>query len=147
MKTATPPKPTPEALAAVVDSLIPKSVTSLGKKLVPLKAGHQLLISQIGHPLATGKPWEDSDVLLALFVFSRPSPELFALLAEDQFEAEFFAFVESIPAADIPGLAADMAAHWIRNKACSGAVIKTPPRQKSRFRAWLKPLGFIVPKN
>ena len=147
MKPAT--KPNPEALAAVLDSVIPQSVTSLGKKLVPLKAGHQLLISQIGHPLATGKPWEDSDVLMALFVFSRPSNELFALLAEDRFEAEFFAFVESIPTADIPALASDMAGHWIRSKACSGAVIKTPPppRRKSGFRAWLKPLGFIFPKN
>lgn len=149
MKPATPPKSNPEALAAVLNAVIPQSVTSLGKKLVPLKAGHQLLISQIGHPLATGKPWEDSDVLMALFVFSRPSNELFALLAEDRFEAEFFAFVESIPTADVPALASDMARHWIRNKACSGAVIKTPPpsRQKSGIRAWLKPLAFILPKN
>jgi hypothetical protein len=153
MKNATTPTesaPRPEDLAAILDFLIPQSVTNLGKKLVPLKAGHQLLISQIGHPLATGEAWGDSDVLMALFVFSRPSVELFALLAEDRFEAEFFAFVDSIPAADVPNLGKDLAAHWIRSRA--GAIkeqVKTESRRPiSGFRDWiLSPLKTIARKN
>ena len=107
----------PAGIDDVIDDIIPKSVSTLGKRLVPLKAGHQLLISQIRHPLATGEKWEDSDVLMALFIFSRPSRELFAALADDTFEAEFFAFIDCIPSADVPVLGQDMVSHWVRSRA------------------------------
>lgn len=87
--------------------------TTIGKALVPLSAGHQLLISQFEHPLATGNAWSDSDVLLALFIFSKPASEHFALLADDAFEAEFLKFVDTLPAGQVHDLGHDMISHWM----------------------------------
>lgn len=103
--------------SAVLDAFLPRAETHLGQTLVPIKAGHELLLAQISHPLSTGEPWEDADVLMALFIFSRPSRQLFSYLANDSFEAEFFGFVDSIPSADIPKLGSDMVAHWTRSRA------------------------------
>lgn len=100
--------------SAVIDAFLPKPVTRLGQKLLPLSAGHELLLAQLGHPLANGRPWENEDVLLALFLFSRPSRESFAMIADDVFEARFFEFLDTIPATDIPNLGPDMVAHWLK---------------------------------
>ena len=102
--------------SAVLDAFLPKPVSSLGRKLVPLMAGHELLLSQLGHPFVTGAAFEDIDVLMALFVFSHPSRHLFALVAADEFEAEFFKFIDGIPMPDVPALGNDMVAHWLRSR-------------------------------
>lgn len=107
---------------AVIEAFIPKAVTKLGKTLVPLTAGHELALSQLGHPLATGKPWEDVDVLMALFIFCRPSREVFAMIADGSFESQFFLFIDGIPTADIAKLGTDMIAHWMRSRATSLAM-------------------------
>ena len=108
--------------AAVIDAFLPKPVTHLGQKLVPLKAGHELLLSYIGHPLIAGEKWEDVDVLMALFIFSRPSKELFGMVADDTFEVEFFGFIESIPPTDINRLGQDMVSHWLKSRATALAM-------------------------
>lgn len=102
--------------AAVLDAFLPKPATHLGQTLVPLTAGHDLLLSQLKHPFATGEPFADIDVLMALFVFSRPSRQLFALLAADDFEPEFYQFLDRIPTADIAKLGSDMVGHWLRSR-------------------------------
>ena len=99
--------------SAVVDAFVPTPAKSLGQRLVPLKAGHELVLSKIGHPLSTGKSWDDEDVLIALFVFSRSSRDLFALLEREEFKDCFFEFVDSIPIGDVAKLGSDMVAHWM----------------------------------
>lgn len=128
MTAAATPEPTLEDIAAarmatggmtpqaVLEAFLPKPVTHLGQTLVPLKAGHELLLSQLGHPFATGEAFQDIDVLMALFVFSRPSRELFALVATDDFEPEFFKFIDSIPMPDVKALGNDMVAHWLKSR-------------------------------
>lgn len=103
--------------SAVLAAFLPPITTHLGQTLVPLTAGHELALSQLGHPLATGSAqWEDVDVLTALFLFSRPSRLTFAMIAGGTFEAEFFAFIDTIPSADIRQLGSDMVAHWLRSR-------------------------------
>lgn len=101
---------------AVIEAFLPPLTSHLGQKLVPLSAGHELLLAQIDHPLATGRKWDDQDVLMALFLFSRPSRISFALVADGTLEAEFFAFIDAIPATDIPALGKDMVSHWVRSR-------------------------------
>jgi hypothetical protein len=38
------------------------------------------------------------------------------MVAEGTLEAEFFAFIDAIPAADIPALGKDMVSHWMRSR-------------------------------
>lgn len=115
----------------VLAAFLPKTSTHLGKKLVPLTAGHELALAQLGHPLATGTKWEDVDVLMALFVFSRPSREVFAMIQSGTFEDDFFGFIDTIPSADIPKLGNDMVAHWMRSRATALAMESpTPGTQK-----------------
>ena len=102
---------------AVLDAFLPKAATHLGKKLLPLSAGHELLLAQTSHPLATGAKWEDVDVLMALFIFSNPSRLLFGMVADGSFEAEFLGFIDEIPSADIPKLGSDMVSHWLKSRA------------------------------
>jgi hypothetical protein len=122
----------------VLEAFLPKVATHLGKRLVPLTAGHELALAQLGHPLATGTKWEDVDVLMALFVFSRPSREVFAMIAGGTFEDDFFGFIDSIPSADIPKLGNDMVAHWMRSRATALAMESpTPGTQKKKRRFWM----------
>ncbi len=100
----------------VIDAFLPAPVSHLGRSLVALTAGHELLLSQTRHPLTTGAAWEDQDVLMALFIFSNPSRLLFARVADGTFEAEFFLFIDSIPASDISSLGAAMIGHWLSNR-------------------------------
>lgn len=101
---------------AVLAAFLPKPVSVLSQKLLPLTAGHELLLSQIGHPLATGEKWEDVDVLMALFIFTHPSRILFEMVAGETLEAEFFAFIDAIPSADIAALGPDMVSHWMASR-------------------------------
>ena len=107
---------------AVIEAFLPIPTSHLGQKLVPLSAGHELLLAQIRHPLATGAAFEDIDILMALFIFSRPSRETFSLIADDTFEVEFFIFIDGIPAADIPKLGHDMVAYWLKARATALAM-------------------------
>lgn len=106
----------------VIEAFLPKPMSHLGKRLVPMTAGHELLLAQLGHPLATGAKWEDIDVLTALFVFSRPSRELFSMVADETFETVFFEFIDGIPPADIAQLGNDLIAHWTRTRASALAM-------------------------
>ena len=129
MSESTAPEPTLDDIAAamaaadgktpsaVIEAFLPKRMTHLGQKLVPMKAGHELMLAQLGHPLATGQPWEDIDVLTALFVFSRPSRELFAMVEDDTFQKVFFEFIDEIPPADIPKLGSDLISYWMKTRA------------------------------
>jgi hypothetical protein len=103
--------------AKVIEAFLPVSPEIMGQRLVPLTLGHELVLSRINHPLAKGGKWEDVDVLTALFVFSRTSRELFALLAEDRFEPVFFEFVDSLPMLEAKNLAEVMVSHWAKSKA------------------------------
>ena len=128
MSETQQPQPTLEDLAAAreaVDGKIPGTVvaafvqpakTCLGQKLLPITAGHELLLAHIEHPLATGGKWQDSDVLMALFIFSRRSRQSFEALADGSFESEFFDFVDSLPASDVPSLGQDMVSHWLKSR-------------------------------
>lgn len=128
MSEPATPEPTLEDIAAasaavsgkfptaVIEAFLPPLTSHLGQKLVPLSAGHELLLAQIEHPLSTGRKWDDQDVLMALFLFSRPSRISFAMVADGTLEAEFFAFIDAIPAADIPALGKDMVSHWMRSR-------------------------------
>lgn len=134
MSDPTPPEPTLQDIAAamlaadgktptvVLDAFIPKPASHLGQALVPLSAGHELLLAQTGHPLSTGEAWQDIDVLMALFIFAHPSRLLFAMVADGSFEAGFFAFIDRIPTADIPRLGQDMVSHWLRNRTTALAM-------------------------
>lgn len=137
------PEPTIEDIAAarqssdgkipstILDAFLPKPKTIFGQTLVPLTAGHELLLGQLDHPLATGQPMEDSDVLMALFVFSRPSRDLFAMVSNDTFEPAFFKFIDSIPPADIEKLGHDMVAHWVSGRATAIALESKNAQKKT----------------
>lgn len=108
-----------------------KAPTHPSTSLVRLSAGHDLFISQNGHPLATGAPWEDVDVLMALFIFSHPSRLLFTMIADDTLQAEFLLFVDAIPADSMPKIGTDVVSHWMKNR---------PPahgKTLGKFRIWL----------
>lgn len=121
---------TPEA---VLNAFLPRPVTHLGQTLIPITAGHELLFAQIKHPLSTGSKWEDIDVLMALFIFSRPSRHLFEMVGNDTFEREFFGFLDSIPVADIEKLGNDMVAHWLRSR--SAALAMENPHSTTKKKA------------
>jgi hypothetical protein len=99
--------------SAVLKAFLPVPQTFLGQSLVPLTAGHDLVLAHMDHPLVTGQPLQDVDVLLALFIFSRSSRDLFAMIGEDTLEKTFFDFLSIIPPADIPRLGEAMVAHWV----------------------------------
>lgn len=117
--------------SAVLNAFLPRTKTILGNRLLPVMAGHELLLAQIAHPLSVAGPMADSDVLMALFIFSMPSRELFQMISDDTFESEFFAFLDSIPASDIEKLGEEMVAHWISGRVTALAMeSKHPGAQK-----------------
>jgi hypothetical protein len=99
----------------VLDAFCPKNATVAGHRLVPLTAGHELFLSRVAHPLArpSGGEWTPYDVSMALFAFTRPSLDLFAMVQDGTLESELFAFLESIPLGEIEPAAAALAAHWL----------------------------------
>jgi hypothetical protein len=107
----------------VIEAFLPAAPEIMGQRLVPLTLGHELVLSRINHPLAKGGKWEDVDVLTALFVFSRSSRELFALLAEDRFEPVFFEFVDGLPMLGNSNIAEAMVSHWARSKATALSLV------------------------
>ncbi len=97
---------------AVLNAFLPQPVTHLGQKLVPLTAGHGLVLSLIGHPLATGEKWESQDILMALFIFTHRSRQLFQMVDEQSLEEDFLKFIDAIPLPDITSLGEGMVRHW-----------------------------------
>lgn len=115
---------------AILESFLPIPKTTLGRRLVPLKAGHELLLAQIDHPLANGGKWEDSDVLMALFIFSNPSRALFGMVEDESFERSFFEFIDTIPPTDMQALAETMVAHWVSARVT--AIAMESPHSKGQ---------------
>ena len=101
---------------AVVGAFLQKPVTIQGRRMAAYTAGHDLLFCDLGHPYATGGKWEGRDVLMALFVCSHPSRELFAMVAADTFEKNFFDFIETLPSHDISAVCRDLVAHLARSR-------------------------------
>jgi hypothetical protein len=134
---------------AVLDAFLPRPVSTVGQKLVPLTSGHELLLAHVKHPLSTGAKWEDFDVLMALFIFSRQSRDLFELVNQDQLENAFFAFVDSIPPQDIPKLGQDVAAHWMRSRRTALAMTNehTTAKKKTVALAGSSPPSHPVAKR
>jgi hypothetical protein len=104
--------------AEVLDAFLPEGATVAGLRLVPLTAGHDLFLARIGHPLATGeKKWDGSQVGMALFAFSRPSAELFAMVENDTLDQAYYTFLDTLPIGAIENAAALLIGHWIRARA------------------------------
>jgi hypothetical protein len=103
----------------VIDAFCPVGRKIGPFSLVPLRAGHDLFLSRVNHPLAQGHgaAWAPQDVAIALFAFTRPSAELFEMIENDTFEVQFHAFLDEIPLGGVETAAADLLAHWIRSRA------------------------------
>ncbi len=132
--TAAPPEPTLEDIAAaraavdgkpptaVLEAFLPTPAAHHGVRLIPLTAGHELLLAQLSHPLSTGAKWDATDVLVAFFVFSRPSDLLFESIAADTFQPEFLAFITGLPAAATEGLGDKLIKHWLGSRKTAVAM-------------------------
>jgi hypothetical protein len=105
--------------AEVVDAFCPKGASVAGLPLVPLTAGHDLFLSRVNHPLSrnAGGTWTPHDVAIALFAFTRPSRELFAMVEDETWDQALFAFLDTIPMGEIEAAAAALVTHWIRARA------------------------------
>lgn len=101
---------------AVLEAFIPTPAVHHGVRLLPLTVGHELLLSQVSHPLSTGAKWDATDILVAFFVFSRRSDVLFEAIAADTFQRDFLAFVTELPAAATEGLGDKLIAHWLSSR-------------------------------
>lgn len=159
-------QPTVEQLAAaldetagqtpkeVTDAFVPTGTSAAGVPFVRLTLGHEMLLAQLRHPFSTGKKLEDSDVLTAFFVFTRPSTEGFAMIERGNFETEFFAFLETLPADDIKSISPRVVEHWalarataiemrsphpngVKKKAASGGCSPRLPELARRFASLL----------
>jgi hypothetical protein len=101
----------------VLGSFIPDRTTLFGRALVKLTAGHEIFLQKIRHPLATrAAEWGEHDLLIALYVFTRPSRTLFDELAAGIFEDGVFALLDEIPFGEIENAAALMIKHWVDAK-------------------------------
>lgn len=116
----------------VVEAFLPDTIKVGGFALVPLTAGHEMVWAKLGHPFGKrdaaaviGRTMTPDEIALAIFTTTRTSDELFRLLAEDRFEAEFFAFMEAFPTGDLTQAAQAVTLHWMR--ACSSAVAMRSP--------------------
>jgi len=115
----------------VIDAFLRVKTVVAGQPLVPLKAGHDLFLAKFRHPILTpGKEWSPHDVGTALFAFSRPSSELFAMVEDGTFEQEFYAFLDTIPMGEIADCAAAIVAHWLKCRAT--AIPMKSPDQLAR---------------
>jgi hypothetical protein len=104
----------------VVDAFLNVRTVVAGQPLVPLTAGHDLFLAKFRHPiLKPGSDWTPQDVATALFAFSRSSRDLFAMIEDGIYEAEFFGFLDTIPMGEIAAAAAAIVAHWLKSRATS----------------------------
>lgn len=110
--TATDGKPP----TAVLDAFIPSPTAHSGFRLLPLRAGHELLLAQLSHPLSTGEKWDSTDILVAFFVFTHPSDLLFEMVGDDTFQAGFIRFVHELPVSATDGLGEKLISHWLKSR-------------------------------
>lgn len=115
----------------VIDAFLNVKTEVAGKPLVPLKAGHDLFLAKFRHPiLKPGDPWSPHDIASALFIFSRPSSELFAMIEDGTYEREFYAFLDTIPMGEIATASAALVAHWLKSRA-TALPMKSPDHLRS----------------
>lgn len=113
--------------AEVVAAFCPTGVKIGGLPLIPLRAGHDLFLSSIGHPLSrpAGAAWTATDVAIALFAFTRPSRELFAMVEDGTLNTKLHEFLDEIPLGAVESAGADLIAHWLRSRA-TGLSMQAP---------------------
>jgi hypothetical protein len=102
----------------VLAAFLPDRRTAFGQRLVPLTAGHDLLLEKLAHPFARpGTEWKAHDLAVALLCFTRPSRELFQLIEDGTFEDAVFELLDSLPFGDLDAAAAELVAHWATHRA------------------------------
>ncbi len=98
----------------VVRAFCPNGNIVAGHKLAPVTAGHDLLFTQLDHPIHRhGAEWSAHDVAVAFYVLTRNSKDLFAQIENDTFTEGLYAFLETIPLAESNVIAGAIMAHWI----------------------------------
>ena len=118
----------------ILRAFLPEKATLFGKALVPLTAGHHLVLVHLEHPLViAGKTWQAQDIPLAMFVFTRGSKNLFQILANGGFEAEFYDFIESLPCAEMTDAIRQLIGHWLA--ATSTALAMESPHDTQKKTA------------
>jgi len=115
----------------LLKAFLPERQTLFGQQLVPLTAGHFLALVNFNHPLACkGVTWTYEDIPLAMFIFTRPSGVIFDLIGNGTFEAEFFAFLETLPCEEMGGAIEQLVSHWMTANAPALAMKAPGSAQK-----------------
>lgn len=98
----------------VLNAFMPKGKKVGGLPLVDITFGHGLFLSNIDHPLSTGKidAWTPYDIAMALFAFTRSSKELARLVKDDELESSLYDFLDGIPMAEIEESSSILIAHY-----------------------------------
>lgn len=98
----------------ILQAFIPKGKKVGGITLVDITFGHGLFLSNINHPLSTGKldNWQPYDIAVALFAFTRSSKELTRLIKEDELEESLYEFLDAIPMDEVEQSATILMAHY-----------------------------------
>jgi hypothetical protein len=118
--------------AEVIEAFLPVAPTACGQRLIPLTMGHDLFLTKLEHPLATGSAnWTPADIAVALFTFTRPSRELFAMIDDGTYAEKFHAFLDEHAAGDLPDAATELLHHWFSRKSTAvGMESPHPVTQK-----------------
>ena len=98
----------------VLDAFIPKGKKVGGYPLVDITFGHNLFLSDINHPLVSGKidDWEAHDIAIALFAFTRSSRELVNLVRNGDLNDKLYEFLDQIPMDEIEASSVVLMAHY-----------------------------------
>jgi hypothetical protein len=107
----------------VLAAFLPDRATVFGQRLVPLTAGHDLLLEKLAHPFTRpGTEWKSHDLAVAMLVFTRPSRELFRMIDSGDFEDAIFELLDTLPFGDLEAAAAELVAHWATHRATALAM-------------------------
>jgi len=98
----------------VLDAFLPKGKKVGGFPLVEVTFGHTLFLSDINHPLVSGKidDWKAHDIAIALFAFTRSSRELVQLVKDDLLDDKLYDFLDRIPMDEIESSSVVLMAHY-----------------------------------
>lgn len=98
----------------ILEAFMPKGKKVGGVTLVDITFGHGLFLSNINHPLSTGKidNWKPYDIAVALFAFTRSSKELTRLIREDELEESLYEFLDGIPMDEVEQSSTILIAHY-----------------------------------
>ncbi len=119
--------------AEIIGAFLPDTKTVIGQKLVPLKLGHELFLAKIEHPLSSGSDeWAPNDIASALFVFTRPSRELFEMLENDTYLDSFYKFLDEVDATEIDAASAELLHHWYTRKQTALAMESPHPSSQKK---------------